>query len=124
MSGSGKKPIEDWSRIRGATGTVMAPQISSIHFRRTLAEALDGDQCADMCPNPAEVVLKEVPATLVTRDGERVSLPKEIDTQHLETTLAHLHLKPEQIRFLANSRKRLALCLECARKRISEISNK
>lgn len=118
MSEAGEKSIKKWDRIRPASGTVLSPQISAIHFRRSLSEAVREEQCADLCQNSADVILKEVPATLVTSDGNRVELPREIDTQHLEVALANLHLSRVQIRFLVNSRLRLALCLDCARKRV------
>ena len=118
MSETPRKPTRNWSRIEPVSDTVLAPQISAIHFRRVMVEALNDDLCGDVCPNNADVVLKEVPVTLVINDGSRVRLPEKMDFDYLKSALSALKLTEEQIEFLLNSRRRLALCLGCARRRI------
>jgi len=118
MSEATRKSINDWNRIEPVSDTVLAPQISAIYFRRVMVEATKREQCGDVCPNDADVVLKEIPVSLTTREGKKIILPRDTDSEHLEAALADLKLSPEQIRYLENCRRRLALCLGCARRRI------
>ena len=106
-----------WGRIQPASGTVLAPKISSIRFRRSVSDTLEGDICSDLCENQAEFVIREVPVTLMTSDGRKINLPDEIDTPNVEKAVADLDLTKEQIRYLVNERKRLSLCLNCLRER-------